>query len=73
VFTEYASEDDCLLTNNFEEVWHKSRHLNAIRNPESYIKECKSCNHLEVCSGGCHARAFINKGSFFSKDPLCPF
>lgn len=73
VFTEYASLEDCLLSHDFKEVWRKSKFLNALRDPESYEKACHGCHHLEICAGGCHARSFIETGSFFERDPLCPF
>ncbi|MEM1659292.1 MAG: radical SAM protein [Candidatus Jordarchaeales archaeon] len=35
--------------------------------------KCSSCPIRETCLGGCRARAYIETGSFFKPDPLCPF
>jgi radical SAM protein with 4Fe4S-binding SPASM domain len=73
VFTEHASPKDSLLGQDFAEVWGKSDFLNALRDPGTFKTACHNCKYLEICAGGCHARAFIATGSFFERDPLCPF
>jgi len=39
---------------------------------ENVPDECKNCRFVNVCRGGCYARAFLQFGDFRRKDPLCP-
>jgi len=34
--------------------------------------KCASCPSKTSCLGGCRARAYLETGSFFNPDPLCP-
>lgn len=33
--------------------------------------ECKTCNHVDICKGGCKLHSYIKNKNFDSKDPLC--
>ena len=73
VFTKAAKPEDNILEKGFLRVWEQSKFLCQLRSLESLSAECRRCQYVQNCGGGCHARAKIATGSFFDKDPLCPF
>lgn len=56
-----------IFTDNVREIWH-SDELQIV---SSIPEECRKCNFVSKCGGGCKARAYFYKHEIESKDPLC--
>lgn len=59
-----------IFTNTIDEIWnnHEMQKLNDI----SLLNEdCQKCDFLHACAGGCRGMAYVMKGSYLCKDPLC--
>lgn len=53
----------------FSEIWRESKIFDPFRNlMRSSLRECFRCKHLDLCRGGCRARAYLSCGDFFAKD-----
>ncbi len=57
--------------NTLDEIWHKSEILNTFREIGTFEGACKTCEHNDVCRGGCRARAYYMGGDPFGPDPYC--
>ena len=60
---------------SLEEIWENSPTLQWFREDarEAARKEpCKSCEHNDVCAGGCRVSALILAGDKTAPDPRCP-
>lgn len=52
-------------------VWDNSMELTEYRKHTlADIEKCNSCIHINVCKGGCRARAYLTNGTFLSHDPI---
>jgi radical SAM protein with 4Fe4S-binding SPASM domain len=50
-----------------------SEPFNKTRYIENHIEgECKECDYLDKCFGGCRSKAFYDSNSLYSSDPFCP-
>ncbi len=54
-----------VLPNNFAEVWRK---MDSWASPEILPKECRDCNGLMVCEGGCRMSAKVTSGRYDGPD-----
>lgn len=63
-----------LKEKTFEDIWYNSDFLKKLRSMSAeYLQgECKECKYLDLCGGGCRARAYTKTGDFYAKDYLCP-
>ncbi len=53
---------------------HQVKYFERIKNwIKSAPQPCSSCDHLNICKGGCHGVAEFVTGSFYESDPDCPF
>jgi len=59
-----------ILNDDFKEVWSKNQFLLNIRAMEFVPKECKSCEYVSICRGGCRASAQGYFGKINAIDPL---
>jgi radical SAM protein with 4Fe4S-binding SPASM domain len=58
---------------NFKRLWQDrtNEYLNMLRNKNNYLHNgCSECKHSAIC-GGCRARALLNSGDCWAKDPWC--
>ena len=56
-----------------KEIWNNSKVLLKYRNYNiKKNNECKICDFLELCKGGCHGLSKKTKGTIYSRDPRCP-
>jgi radical SAM protein with 4Fe4S-binding SPASM domain len=59
---------------NLAEAWHTAPHLARYHGwVERAAEPCRSCLHLALCRGGCHAVSEALTGDFCAPDPECPF
>ncbi|SUY45039.1 radical SAM domain-containing protein [Clostridium putrefaciens] len=63
-----------LKRQSFEDIWYNSVVLNNLRSlrAKNLKGECTTCDYLELCGGGCRARAYTKTGDLYEKDYLCP-
>lgn len=56
------------------EIWNTSPVLTYMRNisVNDIGSECKECDIVEKCGGGCRIRAFYGSGKLTGKDYICP-
>ncbi|WMJ87608.1 radical SAM/SPASM domain-containing protein [Anaerocolumna sp. MB42-C2] len=56
------------------DIWQNSTVLKKLRNLDISMIEgnCKECKYVELCGGGCRARAFTQFNSLVAQDYLCP-
>lgn len=55
---------------SLDEIMRNSKILEEIRNPPA-DPICGSCTKVDICKGGCKARAFNVSNKFDNGDPLC--
>lgn len=74
---DYGGRLSSLKEGNLIEIWHKSEHLNFVRNvlKEGLGPICSSCKENNKCKGGCLAQKIIRLGkeSLYNPDPDCLF
>ncbi len=59
------------ISEGIENVWRGSQILNEYRQCTiADIDYCNTCKNINVCRGGCRARAYIANGTFISNDPV---
>lgn len=75
---QFARSPEFLVGNirsqSFRELWKDSHNpvLSRFREKQARFKgRCKTCNHRELCGGGCRVRAHAVDGDFFAEDPFC--
>lgn len=52
-------------------IWGNSEILNQYRaHTLADVEQCNLCKNINICKGGCRARAYIANGSFFTNDPI---
>lgn len=63
-----------VLIDGVKGVWDNSPVLNRFRGLtiDQIQGHCQSCSYIELCGGGCRARAYVMKGSLTEIDPICP-
>lgn len=56
------------------DIWENSEVLKSLRSLDiSQIDgACKECDYIDLCGGGCRARAYTSSGVLTSADYLCP-
>lgn len=59
-----------IYQNTIDEIWNSSV-MQEINDLSKLNEECQNCVYLKACSGGCRGMAYLMKGSFLCKDPLC--
>lgn len=59
-----------ILTDDLQKIWLKTKFLLDIRQLKYVPKECKKCEYISICRGGCRASARGYFGKIDSKDPL---
>jgi radical SAM protein with 4Fe4S-binding SPASM domain len=63
------------LGNYFEvgldRIWHEASFLRAVRDPAKLSAECRSCEYLPRCFGGCRVAAYYSVDSLTATDPQC--
>jgi radical SAM protein with 4Fe4S-binding SPASM domain len=64
-----ADDDWTLKTHTFTECWRGAESIERWRHLEAN-EQCRTCAHLEVCGGGCRARAVGAGRSFTAPDPF---
>ena len=63
---------DNVRATRFDEIWRKSKYLDAIRNTECLKPPCASCNTKDTCNGGCRVNSLAFFGSPLFGDFHCP-
>lgn len=59
-----------IYINTIDEIWNN--HIMQEINDISLLNEkCQECDFLHACAGGCRGMAYVIKGSYLCKDPLC--
>ncbi len=53
-------------------AWDRMTLLGDYRNPDNLEGECKTCDLVETCKGGCRGLAFSTWGTLAGPDPYCP-
>ena len=59
----------------FSTIWNDSENpvLNAFRRKKELLQgKCGTCEHKDLCGGGCRVRAYGNCGNIWAEDPFCP-
>lgn len=59
-----------IFSNSIDEIWN-NRIMQELNNVSLLNKECQDCEYLHACAGGCRGMAYLMKGSYLCKDPLC--
>jgi radical SAM protein with 4Fe4S-binding SPASM domain len=64
-----------ILEQNLKEIWEKSDVFNCFRKDEvKNIKECKNCEFLSDCKGGCKAKSLLLHGTLSNRDSwICTY
>lgn len=62
-----------ILNENMETIWNSKEHLILLDKITQVYEECVSCSNYEFCKGGCKVGAYLQNGSWGSKDPSCPY
>ncbi len=60
----------------FSSIWSDANNpvLGKFRQKKSLLTgKCGSCEHKEICGGGCRIRAYAHYGDLWADDPLCPY
>jgi radical SAM protein with 4Fe4S-binding SPASM domain len=65
-----------IRTKPFSCLWNDPANqvLSLFRNKLTNLSgQCKTCNHLQICGGGCRVRAYFKAGNINEDDPFCSF
>ena len=59
------------ITDGIENIWENSKILMEYRSHTiADIEKCNTCKNVNVCKGGCRARAYFINGSILACDPV---
>ncbi|MEM3511316.1 MAG: radical SAM protein [Candidatus Jordarchaeales archaeon] len=64
-----------ILEDGGKQAWRKMMSnplYKEFRDASKLTGKCRECTLKLTCRGGCKARAYLTRGSFFTPDPLCP-
>lgn len=60
------------ITDSIDDILNHPNRINFMERAFKVVsRECKGCEYLPFCHGGCPVRAFKNKGNMFVKDFYC--
>ncbi len=59
-----------ILDDDLKEIWNKNKFLLDIRTMKFIPKECRKCQYVSICRGGCRASAEGYFGKLNAIDPL---